>query len=444
MKRFFDKKTDLTALWEEDGDLQRMKTFFQSIEADSAANEKIKLSVKQKALEKMSGLGDSRESKINVFDQEKGISQKVKQKATLSQRIRTTLLSVSNFGHWKLGISVAALALFVIIGQQAMNGSGNILPRMGSSMEKSTQSTGSSPQDGNFNLALQDSMNMNQEIRAKGKMPSNGAEEGTAPKAEMQFSMDSTSAAQNKEVLPVPPDQTDAPPADAELARKITHNLDLTLEVSAIKDSVNQISQEVQQLGGYVVTSQQSESDHYSSANLTVKIPSDKLSGLQNSFSAWGKVLDQRLQANDITNEYYDSQARLTILEAEENRYLEILAQAVTVDDVLKVEGALSNVRQQIEQLKGQLKLWNHQVDYSTVTIQIVTRQSPNLNVTNPWQPISWTETWKAAGDAVLKTLSSTWNGLNYLVVGIGYASPYLLLGVLGWSIYKLWRKRTG
>ncbi|KGK89023.1 hypothetical protein DP73_11590 [Desulfosporosinus sp. HMP52] len=435
---------DLTALWEEDGDLQRMKTFFQSIEVDSAANEKIKLSVKQKALEKMSGLGDSRESLINAIDQEKVISQKATQKVTLSQKIRTSLLSMSNFGHWKLGISVAALALFVIIGQEAMNGSGNILPRMGSSMEeKSTQSAGSSPQDENFNLALQDSMNMNQEIRAKGKMPSNSAEEDTAPQAEMQFSMDSTSAAQNKEILPVPPDQTDAPPADPELARKITHNLDLTLEVAAIKDSVNQISQEVQQLGGYVVTSQQSESDHYSTANLTVKIPSDKLSGMQDSFSAWGKVLDQRLQANDITNEYYDSQARLTILEAEENRYLEILAQAVTVDDVLKVEGALSNVRQQIEQLKGQLKLWNHQVDYSTVTIQIVTRQSPNLDVTNPWQPISWTETWRAAGDAVLKTLSSTWNGLNYLVVGIGYASPYLLVGALGWSIYRLWRKRT-
>lgn len=429
MKRFFTK-TDLTALWEEDGDLQRMKAFFQTIEADSEGNEQIKQSVKQKALEKMARLESPEEFPVSLNNPDR---------QTLAQQIRTRLLSWNNFSHWKLSISVVALAVFVIIGQGAMNNSWSIFPRMGS-VDRSPRSVVSSPQAADSNGY--GSQETEGEFNAKSKTfsDSTGSADST-PQTEALYSMDESSVRQNQAILPIPPEQTEAPPADDGLPRKITHDLELTLEVAAINESVARISQEVEQLGGYVVTSQQSESDHYSSAQLTVKIPAAKLQGLQDTFSAWGKVRDQRLQANDITNQYYDSQARLQVLEAEEKRYLEILDQAVTVDDVLKVEGALSNVRQQIEQLKGQLKLWNNQLDYSTVTLQIVTPQSPNLNVTNPWQPISWSETWKAAGDAVLKTLSSTWNGLNYLVVGVGYASPYLIIGAVGWSLYRFWRK---
>jgi len=217
--------------------------------------------------------------------------------------------------------------------------------------------------------------------------------------------------------------------------------LTLTLEVATINNSVTQISNEAQQLGGYVVESEQNGSDSQASAHLALKIPADKLNGLRDSLSTWGKILDQHMLANDITNQYYDSQVRLQTLETEEKRYLEILNQAKTVEDVLKVENALSNIRQQIEQLKGQLKLWNNLVDYSTVNLQLVTQQSPNFNVKNPWQPIAWSHTWKATQDAVLKTISSAWNALNYLVVGLGYAFPYLIIGALGWGFYRAWKK---
>jgi|GEM_PF-737000 len=431
MKRFFTK-TDLTALWEEDGDLQRMKAFFQTIEADIEGNEQVKQSVKQKALEKMASIEDSKEFYVDV---------KINEKESLAQRICTKLLTMSNFGRWKLGISVVALALFVIIGQEAMKGSLNIFPRMGS-MDKSTESVSRHPQAAAINGSMETGGDFNAKVKGFNE-DSIASDVKADQQTDSLYSTEGSSDMRKNVAIPIPPDQTVVPPAEAEVPRKITHDLDLTLEVAAINESVTQISQEVQQLGGYVVTSQQSKSDYHSSAYLTVKIPADKLAGLQITFSTWGKVLDQRLQANDITNQYYDSQARLQILEAEEKRYLEILNQAVTVDDVLKVENALSNVRQQIEQLKGQLKLWNNQLGYSTVTLQIVTHQSPNLNVTNPWQPISWSETWQAAGDAVLKTLSNTWNGLNYLVVGVGYASPYLIIGALVWSLYRVWKKRN-
>ena len=422
----FMKKKDIMSLWEEDGDLKRMTTFFHTIDADIEENEQIKQSIKQKALEKMSK--DEELGKAPVICREGFI-----------QRIRTRLRVISELGRWKLGISVVSAAILVMIGQSVMNNaSWQLFPRMGNVVQEEK--------------LMQKSTDIASQVTGSSDSNRGALNKSTSPKAEtdqkansLNSSMSSTFDSLAKEGArapgPLPPDQAIVPPADSSIPRKITHDLTLTLEVVDINDSVTQISREVQQMDGYVVESQQNGSDSHSSAHLTLKIPADKLKGLRDSLSTWGKIRDQHMLANDITNQYYDSQVRLQTLETEEKRYLEILNQAKTVEDVLKVENALGNIRQQIEQLKGQLKLWNNMVDYSAVNLQLVTLQSPNLNVKNPWQPISWSKTWQATQDAVLKTVSNAWNALNYLVVGIGYALPYLFIGALGWGSYRVWRK---
>ncbi|EGW36900.1 DUF4349 domain-containing protein [Desulfosporosinus sp. OT] len=418
MKRF-TKRTDLASLWEEDGDLKRMKAFFHIIDTAPEGNEQIKQNIKQKALEKI-----SQEEALEVFP--------VNDKPGVVQRIQAKLRVMTGIERWKIGFSVVGLAILMIIGQGALNSSWNIFPHMGNKAELS-QSVARAPQ-------VTDSIEAGGPA-VKGKLYDSSAPDAAADQKMNSTFSSSAPSAKSAAIAPLPPDQAVVPSADASILRKITYDLTLTLEVDSIDDTVAQITQAAQQLGGYIAESQQSGVDSHSSAQMTLKIPAVKLNGLQDSFSAWGKILDQRLLANDITSQYYDSQVRLQTLEAEEKRYLDILDEAKSVDDVLKVENALGNIRQQIEQLKGQLKLWNNQVDYSTVNLQLVTLQSPNVNVINPWQPISWSKTWQATKDAVLKTISSTWNVLNYLVVGVGYVLPYLLIGVLGWIVYRVWRK---
>lgn len=424
MKWLFNRSEPM-ALWEEDGDLQRMKEFFQTIESESEGNEQIKQSVRQKALEKMARVEDE---EMLPMDSKEG----------LVQRTRVGLRALIGNFRWKLSLSVAMLAILVMIGQGAMGASWSLFPRMGSVSDKSTQST-------NMSLDTSDSTRVMEEGQANGEvLYSDMSGRDEAEQKADSFSTSNTPTKQGQPALhPIPPDQEVAPPDEAEISRKIIHDLSLTLEVKNINDVVTLISKEIEKFQGYVVSSQKIGTENHSSAHIKFKIPADELSVLQDSFSSWGKVLDQRLTANDITNQYYDSQSRLQVREAEEKRYLEILNQAKTVEDVLKVESALGNVRQEIEHIKGQLKLWNNQVDYSTVTVQLITQKNSNFEVQNPWQPISWNKTWKAAGDAVLKTLSSTWNALNYLIVGIGYASPFVLICALGWGIYRVRKKRN-
>lgn len=99
----------------------------------------------------------------------------------------------------------------------------------------------------------------------------------------------------------------------------------------------------------------------------------------------------------------------------------------------------LEEIPKPLPQESDQTETW---ATLLSVGAALVTLQSPNLNVKNPWQPISWSNTWQATQDAVLKTISSSWNVFNYLVVGIGYAFPYLIISALGWIVYRVWKKR--
>ncbi|WP_407309341.1 DUF4349 domain-containing protein [Desulfosporosinus sp. SB140] len=397
MKSF--KRTNLISFWEEDGDLEQMRTFFKAIQSDSENNKQIKQSIKQKALEKMAA------------EQREEVSAPIKK--SLVVRLRTRWSTVNLISHWKLGFTVIGLTLLFIVGQTTLNGSWHVFPQMGSAVPQKQMS----------------------QVAAGSSAPSPSAEDRVSKNT---ISSENTAplSAKISAAAPQTPVQNDAGPTNTSVPRKITQDVTLTLEVANISNTFSQISQKVQQMGGYIAESQQNNSENQSSARMTVKIPADKLDALNDSLISWGKILDQHTIANDITNQYYDSQNRLQTLQAEEKRYLEILNQAKTVDDVLKVENALSDIRQQIEQLEGQLKLWNNQVDYSTVNLQLVVNSGPNLAIKNPWQPVSWQNTWEAAQNAFLKTISSAWNFLNYLVVGLGYVFPYLILGLVGWICY--------
>lgn len=225
------------------------------------------------------------------------------------------------------------------------------------------------------------------------------------------------------------------------LPRKVTQNLAIEVQVAQVQAAIGQVSAETEKLGGYVVDMQQTSSDSGLSGHITVKVPAGKMQDMQGKVSALGKVLNEHLTSNDVTDQYYDTQTLLENWQAEEKQYLKILGQAHTVDEILKVENSLSNVRGQIQLLEGRLKLMNNQVDYATIDLQLIPVPNPNLKISTPWQPVAWDLTWQSVQAAFLKTLSGSWNVLNYFLIGLGYAAPYGILAAAGWLIYRIWIK---
>jgi len=417
------KKDDPLKLWEQDGDMERMREFFGKI-TDGGKKDQIKQLVLAKLAEEQ-----NQKTKANYEEGSADKPNPSERRKGLVPKFKTAWKNSWERWHWKMALPAVALILLIVIGQTGILGqSGLIILPQTKSASPAGMAANTEPA-----TAAMDGYAANDVSRESFSQP----QVKGAPAMSKELSM----ADAPPIAPPIPGPEPEAPPADSSLPRKITHDLNATLQVDDIESAVDQLNSMAKRLGGYVVDSQMDNQQNNAYANMTIKIPAVQFDGARNGLKEIGKVLNQHLTANDITNQYYDADTRLRNWQAEEQRYLEILKQANTVNDIILVENSLSNIRMQIEQLKGQLKLWDHEVAFSTIQVQLQTKPSP-VNVDEPWQPISWHETWEASQNAVLKTISTIWNFFNYLVVGLGYALPLILIGGTGYLIYRQWLKK--
>src|SRR5256712_11508262 len=142
-------------------------------------------------------------------------------------------------------------------------------------------------------------------------------------------------------------------------------------------------------LGGDVLNLSQSGNADTRSASLTIRVPSSRFGeAVQALKSLEGEIQTSGVSAQDVTDQFVDLQARLTAKQAEDQRYLAILNRASTIDEILKVDASLGNVRTQIEQLTAQINSIKHRTDFSTISMSISTLSAlPGDTTTKVWDP---------------------------------------------------------
>jgi hypothetical protein len=142
-------------------------------------------------------------------------------------------------------------------------------------------------------------------------------------------------------------------------------------------------------LGGDVLNLSQSGSGDTRNASLTIRVPSNRFAdAMQQLRSLEGEVASSGVSAQDVTDQFVDLQARLTAKQAEEQRYLAILGRANTIDEILKVDASLANVRTQIEQLTAQINSIKNRTEYSTISMSISTLAVlPGETTPKVWDP---------------------------------------------------------
>ena len=172
-------------------------------------------------------------------------------------------------------------------------------------------------------------------------------------------------------------------------------------------------------LGGDIIGLSQSGGKDDRVASLTIRVPSERFTEALRQLRALdGDVVSSTVDGKDVTDQFVDLKARLTAKQAEEQRYNALLTRAGTIDEILKIDAALSNVRTQIEQLQGQVNSIASRTQFSTITMTIT---PAILSVVTPPTP-AWDPTRTVA--TALATLA---------VMLRGFADIAIWLLVFGW-----------
>jgi hypothetical protein len=169
--------------------------------------------------------------------------------------------------------------------------------------------------------------------------------------------------------------------------------------------------------------------DRIRSGVVTFMVPADKFDATIDELSKLGKVQNEHLTGQDVSAQYVDLQARLANEEAQRNAMIALLAKAQTVNEIIAVQNQLGQITGQIEQLKGQIQYIDHNVAFSTITVQMTEAGAPvTAAPSDSWGFAS------ALSDAAHNFVAT----LNYLITGLGAVGPVLILLALG---FLLWRR---
>lgn len=162
----------------------------------------------------------------------------------------------------------------------------------------------------------------------------------------------------------------------AATSQKLIKTVSLSMETKEFDPLLENIRSKVEELGGYIESSEISGSSYYSVqenryAWLTLRIPADKLDGFVTVVSELGNVTSKNESVEDITLQYVDVEGRKQALETEQARLLELLERAETMEDIIAIESRLSEVRYELQSYGSTLRTYDNQVNYSTVSIRI-------------------------------------------------------------------------
>ena len=211
---------------------------------------------------------------------------------------------------------------------------------------------------------------------------------------------------------------------------KIIYTANLTLESKDYDAARAALDAALAEAGGYMESS-----DEYANSgcrrrlSLTLRVPQENYESFLAAVAATGNVTYKSQQAEDVTTQYMDIEARLDSLKEQRARLQELKASADNLSDLLQIESSLSDVQYQLESYQSQLDWYSRQVECCTVYL--------SLEEVQTYTPVE-----EGFGSRIQNALREGWSGFvetvqSAAVFLVGHW-PFLVVGaVCGVIFYK-------
>lgn len=181
--------------------------------------------------------------------------------------------------------------------------------------------------------------------------------------------------------------EAENPVQEASTTQKLIKTVNMSVETTEFDQFTAGVKTETEQIGGYVESSEVSSTVNEHSdrwANFTLRIPSEKLDEFVSRVGEDANVTYTNESTEDVTLSYVDMESHLKALRTEQETLMSMLEKVESLEDILKIQSQLTEVRYRIESYESQLRTYDNLVDYSTVYLNVseVTRETSVAGIT--------------------------------------------------------------
>jgi len=249
----------------------------------------------------------------------------------------------SKKNHWQHLLAVAAALIFVVGGTLATRDELAL-----------TNPAGAARGNNAYEYGMAESADYStSNTAARGMMMMSGAPKAmSAPGAAMSDSIVTDSSAVREE--------------------KIIRNASFTVKTLQFEQDLDRIQQLTAEMGGrveYVSTSGDRENGELRYGSLTLRVPSARLDEFLSGAQMVGRLTALQQDAQDVSDNYYDVQARLQTQQTKMARLQELLVAAQDVSDLIQIENSIADTQYMLDSYMAQLQNYDSRVEYSTVRV---------------------------------------------------------------------------
>jgi hypothetical protein len=210
-----------------------------------------------------------------------------------------------------------------------------------------------------------------------------------------------------------------------------TGSMSVTVPRDGLGKAIDEVTAIADKQGGFVFSS----SIATRSGLLVLHVPAKRFDAAMTALRKIGVVKGVSIAAQDVTNQFIDLNARLKILEGRRRALQKLYLKAVSISETLRVQGALDQTQQGIEQIQGELNVIQNRTSESTIRVQLREAGVANVTTQTPVHTPSIGNAWDHAIAGFVGVIAA-------VVIGLGYLIPIAILALLVWFVVALVRRR--
>lgn len=190
--------------------------------------------------------------------------------------------------------------------------------------------------------------------------------------------------------------------------------------------------------GGYLSNaslgiSESLDGERYAYGTVTLRVPVERFDTVLDRLEGVGDRISLSVNSTDVSEEYFDLEARLRHWKSTEEFYLRLMDEAITVSELVQVQSQLQQTQLEIERIEGRQRYLDDRTSFSTITVGI-TEAPDDLPPPDDDEPGRFAKIWSDAVDVMIE-------GFGFILVAAAGLLPFAALAALALLIWWMVRR---
>ena len=236
--------------------------------------------------------------------------------------------------------------------------------------------------------------------------------------------------------------------APEKFSEKLVYSGSITIQTLEYDETSGNIHKKIEAAGGFVQNENESNGNttwYYSGKTsassrdlyIQARIPAEKFQTFMTSLEEEGQVMNKQVNVENISQTYAETEASAKAYEIEQQRLLDMMDKAETIEDMIAVEARLSEVEKALGVYKTDLASMDRDVTYSTVHIEVEEVREYTEEIDDSTFVSRLRETFRSSWTGFLRFLE----GLLHLVIRL---LPFMILALLIVLLVRYFDRKYG